>query len=169
MDANALFKLTHGMYIVGAKNEDRFAGCVVDGIMQVASKPLILALSGQNTSFTKECIEKNREFSISVLGKNVNPFVVANFGFQSSRNVDKWAKVGYHVTDGLPYLDDCLAVIRCKVLDSVLFESNTLFTAEVIDCNNRNEGEPLTYSDYRTSFKNEVLKFLPEILKNKEK
>lgn len=71
--------------------------------------------------------------------------------------------------NALPYLQNCIAVMSCRVLDKQVFESNTLFTAEVIDCRDIAEGQPLTYSDYRTSFKNEVLKFLPNILKAKEK
>jgi len=59
--------------------------------------------------------------------------------------------------------------MTCRVLEKQVFESNTLFTAEVTDCRNIEDGEPLTYYDYRSAFKNEVLKFLPNILNKKEK
>ena len=107
MDETALFKLTHGLYVLGAVDEDnggRLVGSIVDGVMQVANKPLIIALSCHNRSYTKSCIEKSGRFSLSVLCQSVDPFVVANFGFQTSEKVDKWANVPYFVEDGLPYL-----------------------------------------------------------------
>lgn len=165
MDYDALYKLTHGLYIIGAKDEDKFAGCVVDAVMQVANKPWVIAVSCCNTSYTKECIEKNNEFSLSVLSKKVNPFVIANFGFQSSRDVNKWAKVDYCVIDGLPYLKDNLATLSCKVLQKVVFESNTMFVAEVVDCVNNQNDEALTYADYRSYFKNDVIKSFEEMKK----
>lgn len=168
MNADALYNLTHGIYILGAKDNQRLVGSVVDAVMQVANKPIVLALSCHNNSFTKETIEKSGEFSLSVIAKDINPFVIANFGFQSSRDVDKWEKVEYIIEDGLPYIKDCLAVAACKVIHTQVFESNTLFLAEVMNCANIKSGEPLTYLDYRNYFKNDVIKFLPTILKAKE-
>ena len=169
MQADALYNLTHGIYILGADDNNRPVGSIVDAVMQVADKPLILALSCRNNSYTKSCIEKSGCFSLSVLGQNVNPFIVANFGFQSSADVDKWKEVDCLTENNLPYLKDCLAVVFCKVIDTKIFDSNTLFTAEVTECRNISSGKPITYFDYRTSFKNEVLKFLPTILNKKEK
>ena len=40
MDLDALYKLTHGLYVLGARDENRFAGSIVDAVMQVANKVL---------------------------------------------------------------------------------------------------------------------------------
>ena len=163
MDENALFKLTHGLYVLGACEEVRCVGSIVDAVMQVANKPFVLALSCGNHSYTKSVIEQKGEFSLSVLGKNVDPFVIANFGFQSSRDVCKWENVDYVLEEGLPYLQNSLAGIRCKVVEKKVFESNTLFLAEVVDCRvGCDESEPLTYYDYRGYFKNEVIRVFNE-------
>ncbi len=169
MNIDALYNLTHGVYVLGADDGGRPVGSAVDAVMQVASKPVVLALSCHNGSYTKSCIEKSGRFGLSVLGRGVDPFVIANFGFRTSRTADKWAEVPHFVENGLPYLQNCIAVMTCRVLEKQVFESNTLFTAEVIDCRNVGKDEPLTYYDYRASFKNEVLKFLPNILNKKEK
>ncbi len=169
MNIDALYNLTHGIYVLGADDDGRSVGSVVDAVMQVANKPVVLALSCHNGSHTKSCIEKSGRFSLSVLSRTIDPFVIANFGFRSSLAVDKWAEVPHFKKNGLPYLQNSMAIITCRVLEKQVFESNTLFTAEVTDCQNTGEGEPLTYYDYRTSFKNEVLKFLPNILNKKEK
>lgn len=157
MDLDALYKLTHGLYILGAKGENYFAGSVVDAVMQVANQPVVIALSCGNNSYTKECIECSDEFSLSVLGKNVDPKIIADFGFQTSRTVNKWEGVEYLVRDGLPYLADNLAILKAKVLQKIVYASNTLFIAEVVDCASSNDGEILTYADYRHGFKDKVI------------
>lgn len=157
MNPDALYKLTHGMYVLGAMDGKRPVGSLVDAVMQAASSPWAIAISCGNNSYTKSCIEKTGEFSLSVLSKEVNPFVVANFGFQSSRNVDKWAKAEYYMKNNLPYLRDSLAVFRFKVLQAFPLISNTVFVAEVTEAEINQKGIPLTYSDYRSYFKQKVL------------
>ena len=157
MDENALFKLTHGLYVLGTTDGFRFVGSIVDAVMQVAHKPFVLALSCGNQSHTKSCLHTAKEFSLSVLGKDTDPFIVANFGFQSSKKVDKWSITKYHVKDGLPYLDDNIATLKCEVVQSISYESNTLFLAEVADCEDNKNEEPLTYNDYRAYFKQDVM------------
>ncbi|CCZ30619.1 flavin reductase domain protein FMN-binding [Proteobacteria bacterium CAG:495] len=169
MDLDALYKLTHGLYVLGARDENRFAGSIVDAVMQVANKPVAIALSCSNGSYTKQCIEKDGVFSLSVLCKNVSPFVVANFGFQSSRNVDKWKNVEYFEEEGLPFLKDNLAIFRCRVLHKFSLESNTLFVAEVQSAAAAHRpDEPLTYLDYRSYFKNDVMKSFENFIKTQK-
>lgn len=162
MDENALYKLTHGLYVLGATDGRRFVGSIVDAVMQVANSPFVLALSCHNGSYTKQCIESSNEFSLSVLGKDVDPFVISNFGFQSSKTANKWENVDFYVGGGLPYLQGNLAEIRCKVTQKIVFDSNTLFLAEVVDCHNNGDSIPLTYYDYRSYFKNDVLQALQQ-------
>ena len=158
MDLNALYKLTHGLYVLGAKDDNRFCGCIVDAVMQVANKPVAIALSCANHGYTKSCIDKTKEFSLSVLCKGIDPFIVANFGFQSSRYRDKWANVDYFEEDNLPYLQDNLARFHCKIIYSYQLESNTLYVAEVISACSDRDAEPLTYLDYRSYFKDDVMR-----------
>lgn len=169
MELEALYKLTHGLYVLGAMDGERPVGSVVDAVMQVANKPLVLALSCNNQSYTKECIERNGKFSLSVLSKDIDPYIIANFGFQTSRNVDKWQNMDYVMEDNLPYLKDNIAKVGCKVLQKVQYESNTLFLAEVENCVNGKDCEPLTYLDYRSYFKDEVIKKFNEVKQAKEK
>ncbi len=157
MDLNALYKLTHGLYVLGAKDQNGFCGCIVDAVMQVANQPVAIALSCANTGYTKSCIDKTGEFSLSVLCKGIDPFIVANFGYQSSRTVEKWKNVEYFEQDGLPYLCHNLATFRCKVIHSFPMQSNTLYVAEVISAKSERDDEPLTYLDYRSYFKQDVM------------
>lgn len=159
MDKEALTKLTHGLYIVGAKDVDKggFCGLVVDAVMQVATQPVVIALSLMNAGYTKTQLEKSGRFSLSVLPSDINPFIIANFGFQSGRNVDKWQAVDYSVKSDLPYLENSLAVLEAKVMESRVFDSHTLFIAEIDDAWEKGLGEPLTYAAYQTNLKKEAL------------
>ncbi len=158
MEEEALYAISNGLYVLGAKESDRYVGSLVDAVSQVAIGPNIIILSCMNTSYTKETIEKSGIFSLSILSKKVAPIVIANFGYQSSRNVNKWDNVVKEIKDDLPYLKDALAKIRARVIDKKVFPNNTLFIAEVEDAFEYQQGgEPLTYRDYRNGFKEKVM------------
>jgi len=49
--------------------------------------------------------------------ENVHPFVIANFGFQSAKGVDRWANVPHTVKNGLPVL--AAAKYKCRITVNV--------------------------------------------------
>ncbi|MDR0862602.1 MAG: flavin reductase [Oscillospiraceae bacterium] len=156
MDKSALYKLSYGLYIVGVKSESGFGGYVVDAVAQVASgdAPMVLVCC-MKTNHSNALIKSSGELTLSVLPDSVDPFVIANFGFQSSRDVpDKWANVAHTVKDGLPTLDGAVACLRLRVTDSKETETHTAFFTEVVDAW---KGEaalsPLIYASYQKTMK----------------
>ncbi len=156
MQENALFTISNGLYVLSAKDGDRYVGSLVDAITQVAVSPYLLVISCMNTSYTKSCIEKNEEVGISVLPQTINPFIVANFGYQCSRDTNKWENVPFTEANGLPYIPEALAKIHARIIEKHVYTSNTVFIAEVIDAFDAYAGEPLTYKQYRDGFKTSV-------------
>ena len=150
---NALFTFTNGLYVIGACSKPHFAGALVDALTQISANPPLVMLSIMNNSHTKSCIDQTKEFSISVLPKDTNPFIVANFGFQSGQNIKKWEAVEYKQINGLPYLNNSLANLKAKVIDIIKYPHNTLFIAEIIETHDVKQGEPLTYKYYREHLK----------------
>ena len=61
IDWNALYKVSLGLYVLGANDESRPVGSIVDAVMIAANKPSALALSCGNASYTKSCIEKTKQ------------------------------------------------------------------------------------------------------------
>lgn len=167
-DWNALYKISLGLYVLGAKDGERPVGSIADAVMVAANAPCALAVSCNNASHTKACIEKNGWLSLSVLPKNIEPFVIANFGFQSSKNVDKWDNVEYSDLNGLPVLTNATAHITAKVIHSYPLESNTVFIAEVIDSVNLQDVPNLLYEDYRNYLKNDVIASFQQYMKEKK-
>jgi flavin reductase (DIM6/NTAB) family NADH-FMN oxidoreductase RutF/rubredoxin len=109
-------------------------------------------VASMKQNYTNESIKKAGEFSLSVLGENVDPFVIADFGFQSARNADKWAAVPHTMKAGLPVLDSAIAWFHLKVVDSKELPTHTMFLCEIVDAGKgTNSAKPLIYGDYQTS------------------
>lgn len=156
----ALYTISNGLYVLSAEDKEKqnFSGSLVDAVSQVAVLPNLIMVSCMNTSRTKECIDETGSFGLSVLPQNIDPFVVANFGFQSSREVDKWAKVTHEIKEGLPFIPEALAKISARVVDKLIYPNNTVYIAEVINAFDVRAGEPLTYKHYRDVMKEASLK-----------
>ncbi|MDR0785352.1 MAG: flavin reductase [Treponema sp.] len=156
MDNTALWKLSYGLYVVGVKKEEgRFGGSVVDAVAQVAAgdQPA-LVLSSMKNNLTNALIKSAGRFTLSILPANADPFVVANFGFQSARDADKWANVPYSLKDGLPVLDCAIAFVNCNVIESKELGTHTLFICEIVDAQNgETAAKPLLYADYQENMK----------------
>ena len=84
MDLTVLFKLTYGMYIVGAMDEARPAGCVINTCFQVTSSNPLLTVSLNKNNFTLDVIKKTRRFSLSILSEDSDPALIGKFGFYST-------------------------------------------------------------------------------------
>ncbi|MDR2193685.1 MAG: flavin reductase [Treponema sp.] len=155
MDTSALFKISYGLYVVGVKTENGLGGCIVDAVGQVAANdnPHIM-LACMKTSYTHECIQKTGECTLSVLAADTNPFVIANFGFQSGRDTEKWANVPHTMKDGLPFLNNACAYFRLRVVNSLESHTHTMFICEVSDAENgKNPAKPLIYNEYQVTMK----------------
>ena len=107
-------------------------------------------------------------FSLSVLPKDISPFVIANFGFFSSNVRNKWDFVEHQKFHELPVINDTLAFIYAKVIHKYELCSNTVFVAEIIDAQINRSGDNLLYQDYRGKLKNDVVNIYQQILKEEK-
>jgi flavin reductase (DIM6/NTAB) family NADH-FMN oxidoreductase RutF/rubredoxin len=156
MDKSALYSLSYGLYVCGVRTENGFGGCVVDALAQVSSgAPPVLCLASMKENYTNELLRKYGEFTLSVLPQNVDPRVIASFGYRSARTIpNKWAAVAHTLRDGLPYLDGALAYMRCRVTDAKETETHTAFFAEVTDAwRGDTAAKPLLYAEYQSELK----------------
>ncbi len=157
MDTAALYNISYGLYVVGTKIDGKNAGCIVDAFIQSTSAPVpTVILCSIQANQTNAAIKQTGEFTVSVLGKDVDPFVIGNFGFQSGRDADKWVNVPHKFVEGLPVLEKAVSYFRCKVTDFKELSTHTVFFCDVIDAE-RGEGEPLVYGDYQKSMKPKTL------------
>ncbi|PKM72199.1 MAG: hypothetical protein CVU91_10750 [Firmicutes bacterium HGW-Firmicutes-16] len=157
MDNAALYNISYGLYVVGTKIDGKNAGCIVDAFIQSTSAPVpTVILCSIQANQTNAAIKQTGEFMVSILSADVDPFVIGNFGFQSGRDVDKWANVPHKFVEGLPVLDKAVSYFRCKVTDFKELSTHTVFFCDVIGAE-RGEGEPLIYGDYQKFMKPKTL------------
>ena len=155
MDNKALYKLSYGVFVLGTKSGDKMNACITNTCMQVANDPVRVAISAINRNYTCDLIKESRQFALTVLDKTVSFDTIKRFGFQTGREVDKFADFKPQIDDlGNPYIawQSC-AVISCKVLSATDLGSHTLFVAEIVDAKVLSDNPPLTYADYQSDVK----------------
>lgn len=156
----ALFQVTHGLYILTAKSGDKINGQCIDALMQVTNAPPRIVIGVGNKSLTHDMIRESGRFCVSVLDRG-NPScgdVVRRFGFQSGRDVDKFADFDHSLNEqGIPFLPDAVAVYDCTVIPekTVALGTHSLFVASVDRAGTQEGGEPLTYNEYRKTLRKE--------------
>jgi flavin reductase (DIM6/NTAB) family NADH-FMN oxidoreductase RutF len=169
MEKKALYRLSYGLYVTGVETEHGFGGSVVDSFAQIShGDPPRVILGSMNKNYTTESICHTHRFSVSVLGEDVDPFVIGNFGFQSARDpaVQKWNKVRHTVRDGLPTLDDALSCMLLKVEEMNRYDTHTLFVCTVENAwLGESEADPLLYADYLADRKDAVFAAFAEYQK----
>jgi flavin reductase (DIM6/NTAB) family NADH-FMN oxidoreductase RutF/rubredoxin len=155
MYAKTLFNMSYGMYIIGAKDGTRNAGCVVTSISQATANPITLTVSINKENFTNACVKKTKEFTISVLSESAKESTIKAFGFSSSRDRDKFKEVPSGLSaSGLPYVNEGVSCyIQCKVIDTADYFSHTIFIAEVLEANKLLDEPPMSYKYYHEVIK----------------
>jgi flavin reductase (DIM6/NTAB) family NADH-FMN oxidoreductase RutF len=154
----ALFQVTHGLYILTSKRGDKFNGQCLDALMQVTNMPPRIAIGVGKRSLTHEMISESKIFVANVIDREDSACweMVKHFGFQSGRKTDQFAHLAYEIGEvGAPILPGSKAFFECKVnMDLTLnLGTHTLFMGDVIRAGAREAGEPLTYNEYRKVMK----------------
>lgn len=155
MDITALFNLSYGLYIIGAKDGERNVGCVVNTVSQATSSPVTVTVCINKDNYTNACIKKTKAFAVSILSEKANSGIFGIFGFSSSRDRDKFAEIPFGLTPaGLPYVNESVTGwLQCRVIDFVDNFTHTVFIAEVQDAENLAKEPPMTYAYYHSVVK----------------
>ncbi len=151
-----LFKISQGIYIVGAREpEGRLVGSCIDSVMVVETNPAQILVSLGHISYTAEQILKTNRFSLSVLGQN-NPFdIIRRFGFNTSRNMDKWTDIPHKIINNLPLLTDSVAGLIARVDDVRQTATHHVLLCTVTETIDGTMNTPITYGDYQNHIQNQ--------------
>lgn len=168
MEKKVLRNLSYGMYMIGAK-DDKLVGCIANTVVQITSDPMTIAVSVNHDNYTNEVIKKTKKFSVSILSENVNPEVIGTFGYQSSKDIDKYENIDFEEIDGVPVLKDSCGVMVCKVMDTMETSTHTVFLGEVVETAHYKEEMPMTYRYYHEVLKGKSPKNAPTYIEEKEK
>ena len=150
MNETALYNLSYGLYIISSTNEGKDAGCIANTLHQVTASPVQLSVALNKDNFSEQVIAESGYFNAVALTQEVDMDVIATFGFQSSKDHDKYASVPFsRDSKGIPYVKEhTAAYFTCKVVQQVDLGSHVMFIGEVIDCDNLAKEEVMTYAYY---------------------
>ena len=151
MDAKALFKISHGVYLTGAVDgKGRLIGSCVDAVMVVEADPGQIMISLGKKSYTCENIRSGKKFTLSVLPDNASKELISLFGTRSSRDTDKWENVPRRLIDEMPVYADAVAFMVLKTVSIQETATHYVFLADVVSVSVGGSGEkPLLYADYQ--------------------
>ncbi|MCD6136454.1 flavin reductase [Candidatus Bipolaricaulota bacterium] len=154
----ALFEVTHGLYVLTAVRGGRNNGQCLDAAMQITNAPPRITIGVGKKSLTHEMIVETGKFVLNALDReDLNASeIVRRFGFQSGRDVDKFEDFPYETGEnGIPILPGAKAFYECTVLREFTVDlgTHTLFVASVDRAGTKEDGDPLTYNEYRKSMR----------------
>ncbi len=148
----ALFKISYGLYIVSSGNKSKGNGFVSNTFFQVTAEPPMFASCCNKDNFTANLIKETNAFSVSVIHKDTDPDIIGRFGYKSGKDTDKLSglNIKYGET-GVPIvLNDCIAFLECRVVQTIDLGTHYMFIGELIQAELVDDTkEALTYLHYR--------------------
>lgn len=150
LDKKALYQISSGLYLVSSKNEGHQAGCIINTLMQVTSKPVQVSITINKENDTTGTILKSNVFHVTALASNVDMNVIATFGFQSSKEIDKFQsfETKYDTLDN-PYIEEGMnASFACKVVHTLDVGSHIIIVGEVVESESLSQENSMTYAYY---------------------
>ena len=150
MNTKALHMISYGLYVIGSRKGDRINGQICNTVVQVSSEPPIISVCINKENLTHKYIVDSGAFSASILAQDTPLNHIGRFGFKSGRDIDKFDGINYKLgeTQAPITLDNTLAYLEAKVINSVDVGTHTIFIGDLVDAEVIGEGEPMTYAYY---------------------
>ncbi len=150
----ALFTVTHGLYVLTSSMDDQPNGQCLDAMMQITNVPPRVTIGVGKRSLTGEMILKTGVFVVNVIDRENSTCYeqVKHFGFQSGRKVNKFESLEYVTAEnGMPIIPCAKSFFECRVIADKTLDLGThyLFIADVTRAGTHESGDPLTYAQYR--------------------
>ena len=156
INATAMFKLQYGLFVLTARDGGKDNGCIINTVMQVTSNPQRITIAVNRANHTHDMIKRTGVFNVSILSTEAPFKLFQHFGFQSGRDVDKFADFSHaeRSDNGLLRLNKyACAFLSARVVAQQEYETHTVFTAELTEAAVLSGAEPVTYSYYHAHIK----------------
>lgn len=154
MNRKAFQSINYGLFLVGATQEGKYQGCIVNSLHQVTSSmPYKFSITLNKSNETCKAVEAAGSFVATVLSKETPKELIDLFGYKSGRAVNKFE--GYEVSldgAGNPYLKEyALSRISCRIVEKLDVGNYVLFIGEVQEAEVLGSGSALTLDDYQNA------------------
>ena len=156
MDKKAMYKLSYGLFVLTAQKDGKDNGCIINTAIQVTSDPNVISIAVNKNNYTHDMIMETKKFTVSIISEDADFALFKNFGFQSGRDVNKFA--GF--TDCKRGANDCMiitkgtnAYIAAWVKETADMGTHTIFLAQVTDMDVLSDAKSATYEYYQANIK----------------
>lgn len=156
VDPSALFKIGYGLYVVTCNDGKKHNGQIANTVSQVANNPDRIAVNLNKSNYSAEVIRKTGIMNVCTLDETAPFQIFKHFGFQSGRDVDKFADFEHYdaSSNGLAYLTRYAnGYISLKVTDTVDLGSHWMFICTITEAVALNSVKTMTYTYYQENVK----------------
>ena len=156
MNNKAMFRFGYGLYVLTAQENGFDNGCIINTAVQITSTPnrILIAVNKQNK--THDMILASKVFNLSMIAENATFDLFKHFGFQSGKNVNKFADYTAcdRAANGVLYITgQTNAFVSGRVIQTMDMDTHTLFIAEVTDAEVLSDVPTATYTYYQEHIK----------------
>ncbi|MCR5704304.1 MAG: flavin reductase [Eubacterium sp.] len=156
MDKKAMYKLSYGLFVITAKEGDKDNGCITNTAIQVTSEPNQISVAVNKSNYTHDMISRTGKFTVSILSEKASFDLFKHFGFQSGRDVDKFADFQNckRSSNGtMVVMEGTNGYLSATVVKEIDLGTHTLFVAEVTDGEVLSGEASATYEYYQSHIK----------------
>lgn len=154
-DLTALFKIGYGLYVVTSNDGKKDNGLIVNTVSQVTDSPNRVAVCINKANYSHHVIKQTGIMNVNCLSTEAPFKVFETFGFQSGRNVDKFADCEpLRSGNGLVFLPRYInAFMSLKVEQYVDLDTHGMFICTVEEARVISNVETMTYNYYQNNVK----------------
>ena len=138
------------VYSLSTRDEAKGNMNICTYVTAVSLESKTYAISVYKETKTLENIQKNKRAILQFLGKQ-HVTLVNRLGKQSGFKRDKLKRLQPQLsyTNGLPYLNDALAILELEIIQLIDVGDHILAIAKVVNYKNNTDGEQLMLQDLR--------------------
>lgn len=160
MNEKSVFKISYGLYVLTASENDNDNGCIINTLVQLTSNPMQIAVTVSKANLTHDMIKATGCFNVSVLDTSAPFSLFTHFGFKSGRDEKKFGTpdsykfLPKYSDNGLLYISaHTNAFMSGKVVKEVDLGTHTMFIAEMTDGEILSDKPSMTYEYYHANVK----------------
>ncbi|MBQ7050141.1 MAG: flavin reductase [Firmicutes bacterium] len=154
-DMTALFNIGYGLYVVTSNDGKKDNGLIVNTVTQVTDTPNQIAVTINKANYSHHVIKQTGIMNVNCLSTEAPFKVFEVFGFQSGRNVDKFADCTPLRSDnGLVFLPRYInSFMSLKVEQYLDLGTHGMFICSVTEARVISDVPTMTYSYYHSEVK----------------
>ena len=156
MDSKVLFNVQYGLFVLSSKSDTKDNACIINTVTQVTATPERISIAVNKLNFTHDLIAQSKKFTVSIISEAANFELFKHFGFQSGKDVDKFAD--FHKTKRtsngtLAVTEGTNSFISGNVIQQIDVGTHSIFIADVVDAEKFSDIPSTTYNFYQQHIK----------------